>query len=320
MTHRSVLRFDREGVSLVLRGRPVSSVVISPGQNLSDRLTSWLAEQRPPGRRRRLVIELRPPWIQLRDIPGLPTVGHRDLGLLLAQAPAKFFRVTGPVRLAAVWVSGPESGARFVTAGAIDGGLFDALGAAVTSAGWTVSSVEAPARSGGGTLRFASGGAVVGGQGSQWVRRIRGVMAGALVLVLAGLSAAEVWGIREGHRLERELARILPTVVAVDRLQATVANAEAAAQAIGAARANRGAALAALAAVAHVLPDSAMLLSFETDGIRGRLTGRARRGMQTIATLEGQWPVPQRVEGTPVREPYLGGQWDRFAIEFGVRQ
>lgn len=316
---RSLLRLDRQGASLTLAPNQAAAHLPLGGPAMAqlDALELWLARKRPPKGSAALVARLTTPWLQLRTLNGLPAVSERDLGLLLGQRPGRYFRLAGPVRLAAAWVARPGPLGNIAVAGAIDAAFFDGLAAVIAAAGWTLKGVEAESPCGQVTLRFGGADEPKRARASQ-ARMVRAGLVTLLGFGLVSLVSAWVWSAQLGRRVSDDLARVAPAAGALGALKKEMAAADEAVRAVKATRARRGNALAALAALAQAMPDSAMLLSFETEGgATGRVTGRARRGMQFIASLEKGWAVRQRLEGSLIRETFQGAEWDRFAIQFG---
>jgi len=273
----------------------------------------------PDERCRRLRVTLERPPAQIRTLTDLPPVRDRELAALVANHAGRFFRRNGAGLVTdATWV--PNGAGRVTHAAAVEEPLVLAIVAGAAEAGLTVEAITAAGMSPQLQLLPTGERAV-----RAWARRRTmmrlAVAACAAWFVAAGLLAARL--VIERRSVEAQLAAADAPLAALRDVRREMRTAEAMVFGLAEARRSRGQALATLARVNSVLPDSAVLTSYtwRSDG-SGVVAGAGRRAADVLAAVErGRALANPRLEGAVVREALgVGGhEWERFTIVFGAR-
>jgi len=272
----------------------------------------------PTERCRRLRVTIERPPAQMRTLTNLPPVRDRELSALVANQAGRFFRRNGAALVTdAVWVrNGPG---RVTQAAAVEEPVVLAIVAGAAEAGLRIERITADGTSPRLQLLPTAERAA-----RARARRRDTVRLGVAVLAV-WIVAGVLFGVRlivERRGVEAELAAAKPPLAALREVRQEMRTAEAMVVELADARRARGQALATLARVNAVLPDSAVLTSYfwRADG-SGFLAGAGRRAADVLAAVErGRAVSDPRVEGAVVRETLGGREWERFTIMFGGHQ
>ncbi len=280
---------------------------------LSDAIARLAAEAPPCCRRLRVVVQ-RPP-VQVRTLADLPPVKPRELQALVAHQASRFFRRNGQPLITDAVLTGAGT-ARVVRAAAVEEPLVEAIAAGARAAGLVLETIAPADEVAPLALLPSSERARREREARRRLRRL------AIAALTTWLGAGALFVARlawERRAVDRELAAMQQPLAAVLVARRELRDAAATVSAVTAAERLRGRSIAALIAITHALPDSAVLtsLAWSDDG-SGVLSGVARRAADVVPALDRAGAVPApRLEGPVVREPFGGRAWERFTIVFG---
>jgi hypothetical protein len=275
----------------------------------------------PTERCRLLRVTLERPPAQTRTLTDLPPVRERELAALVATQAGRFFRRNGaPLVTDAVWVTNGKQATptRVTQAAAVAEPLLIAIVAGAAQAGLIVESIGAAGMSPQLQLLPSAERAVRLRAARRAVVRL-GAAAAGIWLVAAALFGGRMF--LERRDIDAELAAADAPLEALRDVRREMRTAESMVLSLIDARRSRGEALATLARVHAVIPDSTVLTSYTWRADQsGVVAGAGRRASDVLSAVERRHAVPNpRLEGAIVREAIAGHEWERFTISFGPR-
>jgi Tfp pilus assembly protein PilN len=282
-------------------------------QDLTDTIARLAAEAGESCRR--LAVTLERPPVQTRTLTDLPPVKERELGALVAHQSARFFRKNGhPLVTDALWAANGRG--RVAHAAAIEEPIVEAIVAGARAAGLVLEGlapVDCPAP----LMLLPSSERVARARAQRKLLRRLGLATGVVWTIVLGLEVGRlVW---ERRANDREFASLQAPLAAVLTARRELHDAEATLLAVASVERDRNRSLEALGALAHALPDSAVLTSvtWNTGGYE-TLTGYARSAADVLARIERiSVSRDPRFGGPVVNEAIAGRDWQRFTIVFG---
>ena len=266
------------------------------------------------------VLLVHPPWVQVREIDGLPRVSSRRLGLLIALQPLRYFRKTpGTLCTTAAWAEMPCEGTAKeprALAGALNSECAEAAMAGAAEAGirlHRIQSGEHPA------LSFLPHTLASRLRAAHRRAAIRAAQLSVVCCVIAAATVAADRA-RSDREVEASVARILPAAMAASEARERVAIGAEQLDSIAASTARRSRAALALIAAVSALGDSSHLteLVWRADG-SGAMSGAAVRAAEVVDRLSRQNDVAsaQLVSVSErIASPY--GSREAFRIEFAT--
>jgi hypothetical protein len=265
--------------------------------------------------RTKLRIVLYPPVVQTRVLDDLPLLRQSDLRALVAEQAPQFFRGRRESLITnACWVS--ARGKKIARVAAAERSMLQTLIKAARDSGFVLETVGT--RIDGLWLELLPEEERIKSRQSA-LRRL-GMQAGLISVIWFASAGWYLVGLRmQQGRLDRELSRLRPATVALNRLDQDARAASKMIKAVQASREDRTRILLELHSVVLALPDSAYLttLSFSVEG-PGSMTGLARRPFEVLGTLRSQGTLidPQLRKATPhIASAQV--PWGEFTIQFG---
>ena len=290
------------------------------GSELRDAITELGETLDERSRKAEAVLLVHRPWVQVREVDGLPQVNERRLRSMIALQPLRYFRRTsGPLSTSATWADLPsrdlDTEPRALV-GALDGACAEAAISGASDAGIrliTIRSAEFPA------LSFVPPALASRLQSEGRRAAIRAALLALACCIVAAVTivAARVTRDRD---LAGSIARILPVALAAAEARERVETGAAQLDSIAASRARRSRAGLALAAAISALGDSAHITEFawRADG-SGAMSGQAVRAADVLDRLSKQRTM-MAAQLVSVSERYATPYGDReaFRIEFST--
>ena len=270
----------------------------------------------PTERCRRVRVTIERPPAQMRTLTDLPPVRDRELAALVATQAGRFFRRNGSQLITdAVWATPGQSAERITQAAAVEEPVLIAILAGAAQAGLVVESISPAGLS---SLQLFP----TAERAVRLRARRRSVLRLAAVACGVWLLAAALYGVRmmkERRDVDAELATADAPLAALRDVRREMRTAETMVLGLAEAKRSRGEALATLARLHAVLPDSSVLTSYTWRGNgSGILAGAGRRASDVLAAVERSRAVVRpRLEGALVRETLGGRELERFTIVFG---
>jgi len=287
-------------------------------EDLPATLTTLREEAECPAKPVSARVVLGRPFVQYREIHGLPLVSQPVLARLIAGEASRFFRQNGsPLVTTAGWMPSPRGAPPVAAAAAADHDLLETMHHVISAAGFRVSRFD---------LEFA-------GQGPSGPRlwlvppsarsqrkmrerrqlRMLGIATATLWITMAIVAGAAHW--RHRREVEARIAQLSQPAGALLRVRQEMAKADSMIAAIRVAREDRRRIAIELGRIARTLPEAAFLSTLTLDLTQGaRLTGSSSDPGSVLDAFEAA-PGSRHV-GMESGSPASGNAVGHFAITY----
>ncbi len=265
------------------------------------------------------VVLLDYPWVEVRDVPGLPKLTSRRLRKLVASNSGRFFpRCEEAPLIEARWLDSASSRGANAVARMAAGcpGALHAIVRGAAEAGISIVSIECAADQ---RLRMEPEELLV----AQRVQDRRRLVRAALLTVSCCILATASW-IADASRRDAagkgEMERLRPAALAALEAHRSVLDAAKLLDSLAATRARRTEAAEAVVAIVAAMGDAAYLREFTwtEDGV-GEAAGAAASAAGVAAVFNQQPELrPARLTAPATRTESLEGPREAFRISFGT--